>query len=134
MRNVVGLTVGLALLASATPALAADATGQERALYLKYCGACHGPHGKGDGIAGTFMRPKPIDLTQIAKQNGGEFPFERTMQVIDGRRTVRAHGDADMPVWGEVLSEQTAGSAQRRGVVNGTLTMITDYIRSIQEK
>ena len=134
MRNVVGITLALGLVVAALPALAADATSQERALYLKYCGACHGPHGKGDGIAGTFMRPKPADLTQIAKQNGGEFPFEHTMQVIDGRRTVRAHGDPDMPVWGEVLSENAAGSAQRRGVVNGTLTMITDYIRSIQEK
>jgi mono/diheme cytochrome c family protein len=133
MRKVVGITLALGLVAISLPALAADATPQERTLYLKYCGACHGPRGKGDGIAGTFMRPKPADLTQIAKQNGGEFPFERTMQVIDGRRTVRAHGDPNMPVWGEVLSEQTEGSA-RRGVVNGTLTMITDYIRSIQEK
>jgi mono/diheme cytochrome c family protein len=103
-------------------------------MYLKYCGACHGPGGKGDGIAGTFMRPKPADLTQIARKNGGEFPFERTMEVIDGRRTVRAHGDPDMPVWGEVLSAEHGGSLHRRAIVRGTLTLITEHLRTIQEK
>jgi hypothetical protein len=50
------------------------------------------------------MRPKPANLTQIAKKNA--FPALRTMEIIDGRKTVRAHGDPDMPVWGEVLSEE----------------------------
>jgi mono/diheme cytochrome c family protein len=105
-----------------------------RALYLRYCGACHGPGGKGDGVAGTFMRPKPIDLTQIAKKNGGTFPFEETMRIIDGRTTVRAHGDPDMPVWGEVFRDHPAWEMTRRAGVRGTLMLITDHLRSIQEK
>jgi mono/diheme cytochrome c family protein len=104
-----------------------------RTMYVKYCGACHGPAGKGDGIAGTFMRPKPADLTQIAKKNGGKFSFEATMHVIDGTDTPRAHGDPDMPVWGEVLREQSA-APDRRADVKQKLMQITDYLRSIQEK
>ena len=134
MRRVLLPVGSLALLLLAAPSRAADAENPGKALYLKYCGACHGPAGKGDGIAGTFMRPKPADLTQIAKKNGGAFPAQRTMEIIDGRKTVRAHGDPDMPVWGEVLSEELSGSLHRRAMVKGTLTLITDYIGSIQEK
>jgi mono/diheme cytochrome c family protein len=120
------------LLAAGSASLAADDT--SKAMYLKYCGACHGPSGKGDGIAGTFMRTKPTDLTQIAKRNGGEFPFRRTLEIIDGRKTIRAHGDPDMPVWGEVLDDRMAGDLHRRAMVKGTLTLIVDYIESIQGK
>jgi mono/diheme cytochrome c family protein len=115
-------------------AAAAEPEHPGKASYLKYCGACHGPAGKGDGVAGTFMRPKPTDLTQIAKAKGGEFPFQHTMEVIDGRSAVRAHGDPDMPVWGQVLTDQTPEGQQKRTVVKGTLTLITEYLRSIQEK
>ena len=111
---------------------ATDAPGKE--TYVRYCGACHGPEGKGDGIAGSLMHPKPIDLTQIAKKNGGEFPFMRVMETIDGRNSVRAHGDPQMPVWGEILNEQASSDTTRRAEVRGRLMAITDYVRSIQEK
>jgi mono/diheme cytochrome c family protein len=105
-----------------------------RETYVRYCGACHGPDGKGDGIAGTFMRPKPIDLTQIAKQNKGEFPSARVMATIDGRNTVRAHGDPQMPVWGEILVDQASSPMARQNEARGKVMAITDYIRSIQQK
>jgi mono/diheme cytochrome c family protein len=111
---------------------AEDAPGKE--TYVRYCGACHGPEGKGDGIAGTFMRPKPVDLTQIAKKNKGEFPFMRVMETIDGRNTVRAHGDPQMPVWGEIFTDQANSPTSRQNEVRAKVMAITDYIRSIQEK
>ena len=104
-----------------------------RALYLRYCGACHGPEGKGDGVAGTFMRPKPTDLTQIARRNHGTFPFAQVMADIDGTHTVRAHGDPDMPVWGEVFGDESTWDAARRADVRGKLLVITDYVQHIQE-
>lgn len=129
----------IALLPLVAPLLftapaAGEADDPGRALYLRYCGACHGPNGKGDGIAGTFMRPKPADLTQIAKKHKGEFPFQETMEIIDGRNTVRAHGDSDMPVWGEVFRDHPAWEMTRRAGVRGTLMLITEHLRSIQEK
>ncbi|MGH7894397.1 MAG: c-type cytochrome [Candidatus Binatia bacterium] len=122
----------LLAVASARTASAADAGGPQRAMYLRYCGACHGPGGKGDGIAGSFMRPKPPDLTQIAKQSGGTFPLKKVMRYVDGTDDVRAHGDPDMPVWGEVFRDQS-GDATRRAEVQGKLLLITEYLQSIQE-
>jgi mono/diheme cytochrome c family protein len=123
-----------ACLALASPAGAADDS-PSHAVYLQYCGACHGPTGKGDGVAGTFMTPKPKDLTRFAKDNHGEFPFMRVMRVIDGRDSVRAHGDPDMPVWGEIFSADTAGSTLGKRIeVQGKLMLLTDYLRSVQEK
>jgi len=124
----------VALAAVATAALAAEpAASPERAAYLRYCGACHGPQGQGDGVAGSFMRPKPKDLTQIAKENGGTFPFTKTMAAIDGTKEVRAHGDPDMPVWGEIF-RQGAAEPTRNVEVKGKLMLITQYLQSIQAK
>jgi mono/diheme cytochrome c family protein len=128
------MAAGAALLIVASAAGAAEREDPGKAAYLKYCGACHGPAGKGDGIAGTFMQPKPTDLTQIAKSNGGAFPYQRTMDTIDGRNAVRAHGDPDMPVWGQVLSEHAGMGHEARGAVKGTISLITNYIGSIQDK
>ncbi len=37
-----------------------------KALFVQYCGACHGPSGKGDGAAAAALNPKPRDLTDKA--------------------------------------------------------------------
>ena len=134
MRLIPMMVLAAAAALAASPVHAADSDDPGRAMYLRYCGACHGPSGHGDGIAGTFMRPKPADLTELAKQNKGEFPFLRVMGVIDGRDSVRAHGDPQMPVWGEVFADQASWAMDRRAEVRGKLMVITDYLRSIQAK
>ena len=129
-------TLLLAVLLAASLARAAGSgadTEPTRALYLRYCSACHGPNGRGDGIAGTFMRPKPIDLTTIARENGGTFPFERVRASIDGTKTVGPHGDPDMPVWGEMFHEEAGWDATRRAETRSKLLLLTDYVRSIQQ-
>lgn len=137
-KNVVMLRMPLATLSVLglllpPQGLAGGAAPPGRVLYLRYCGACHGPDAKGDGVAGTFMRPKPTDLTRIAARNDGTFPFTRVMADIDGTNTVRAHGDPDMPVWGEVFRDESTWDAARRADVRGKLLVITDYLQTIQE-
>jgi hypothetical protein len=129
----IGAAVAAGLLL-ATGARGADEAEVAKTTYLRYCGACHGPGGKGDGIAGTFMRPKPTDLTQIAKRNGGKFPFEPVLRKIDGRDDVRAHGDPEMPVWGEIFAREVPSSASPHAPVQGKLLLITTHLQSIQEK
>ncbi len=129
-----GLLVLGGFLAGAATAYAAEPETPGKWLYLKYCSACHGTEGRGDGVASGFMRPKPTDLTQIAKNAGGEFPFVPTMQAIDGTKTIRAHGDANMPVWGEMFRPEPSAPMERRVEVQGKLMLITDYLRSIQQK
>jgi len=135
------LFVGVALLLGGLrPVRADDAQDANRLLYLRYCGACHGPHGKGDGTVGTLFQTKPTDLTQIAKKHGGEFPTAEIEMVIDGRTATGAHGAPDMPVWGEVLREEAATSGSQAGWQSANqdarrkLAFITAYIKSIQEK
>lgn len=120
----------LAAALAAAPVDAADDPG--RAAYLRYCGACHGPDGKGDGVAGSLMSPKPIDLTQIAKAHGGEFPFQQVVADIDGTTTVRAHGDAAMPVWGDVFKAEPGWEMSRRAEVKARIALIANHVRSLQ--
>lgn len=117
----------------------ADEAGDKRLaegaqLYRKYCGACHGLSGEGDGVVSSLMRPAPTDLTVAARGNGGDYPFKRVMNQTDGTTAIRAHGDPNMPVWGEVLSEPTHEDGQRRADVQGRTLLIVRYLESIQKK
>jgi mono/diheme cytochrome c family protein len=119
------------LLAVGTLAGATEPAGE--VVYQRYCGACHGPHGEGDGLAGTFITPKPPDLTKLAARDGGTFRTMAIMLYVDGTETVRAHGDPAMPVWGEIFRLEAADPATRRSEVQGKLLLITEYLRSIQK-
>jgi mono/diheme cytochrome c family protein len=124
----------LGLLTAPAAGAAEPAADPGHAMYLRYCGACHGSAGKGDGVAGSFMTPKPTDLTQIAAKHGGTFPFQGVMAYIDGTNDVRQHGDPAMPVWGETFRAESAWDMGRRVEIQGKLMLITDYVRSIQTK
>jgi mono/diheme cytochrome c family protein len=135
-RTLPSLALAVTLVISGSTGIvsAAGTDHPGRSVYLRYCGACHGPNAKGDGLAGTFMNPKPTDLTIIAKQNGGPFPFQQVMEEIDGTTTVRAHGDPTMPVWGYVFRDESTWDAAQRAHVRGRLMVITDYLQSIQQQ
>ena len=126
------------LLGGSSPARASDEA--NRLLYLRYCSACHGRSGKGDGLVGTLLQTRPTDLTQIAKKHGGEFPTGEVEMVIDGRTTVRAHGAPDMPVWGEEFRQEAATSGAQSSWQSANqesrrkIAFIASYIKSIQEK
>jgi mono/diheme cytochrome c family protein len=105
-----------------------------KARYLKYCASCHGPGGKGDGVASGLFTKKPIDLTQIAKKNGGEFPTMQMINIVNGKQTLRAHGDPDMPVWGEVLGRQETDSMGSKEEVELKILSIVNYIKTLQKK
>ncbi len=40
-------------------------------VYATYCALCHGPQGKGDGVAGRGLKPPPRDFTKGAWRYGG---------------------------------------------------------------
>lgn len=127
------LAAGVLLLAG--PAVRAeDDSPQGKQLFIKYCGSCHGPDGKGDGYLSGSLKQKPANLTLIAKKNGGKFPEQTVMRFIDGTTDVRAHGNPDMPVWGEVFKQQIASSPTQQAEIRATILSIVNYIGSIQEK
>jgi len=148
--------VALAMVAGFGGAAAADdpavALGQK--LYTQYCASCHGADGKGNGPEAAKLDPKPGDLTQIAKKNGGKFPFYETMLLISGRSATaqdqntdlpglspgnipKAHGDPKMPVWGEVFSREELSKGTSMDLqmqATGKIMLITEYLQSIQAK
>jgi len=119
----------LLLVLSAVPVHAAEQPG--RSLYLRYCAACHGRQGHGDGPVAPALGEKPTDLTQLAATHGEEFPLQAVVDAIDGTRTVRAHGVSEMPVWGEVFLPDRA-SPKEKVAGRGKIIAIADYLRSLQ--
>lgn len=135
MKRVGVAAVGLvAALAMPFCAEAQGENPQSKEMFERYCGTCHGADGTGTGVMSGFLRKKPADLTQISRKNGGEFPFHQTMRFIDGTEDVRAHGDPDMPVWGEVFRHETAGSPSQQAEIRTKILLITQYVQSIQEE
>lgn len=132
MRTMALVAAMVSVLMVGSVARAADADNPNHAAYLKYCGACHGPAGKGDGIIAPLMSPKPTDLTLLAKQHGGEFDALAVYKSISGTDMTKAHGSSEMPVWGEELRHEVGGSDPRTAEV--TLAKIVNYLRSIQQK
>lgn len=66
-------------------------------IYSRYCTACHGAGGKGDGIAAAAFNPKPADFTAES------FQTSRTDAEL---ATVIAEGKKQMPPFGEQLSAE----------------------------
>jgi mono/diheme cytochrome c family protein len=117
--------------AKAPTAVDASRAFQGQVIYQRYCGACHGPQGKGDGQIASGLRTKPTDLTRLAARNKNVFPYEKVARAIDGRDTVRMHGPSDMPVWGEVFGKTQGTEAAD---TQEAVARITHYVWSIQPK
>jgi mono/diheme cytochrome c family protein len=122
-----------------SPAAIAQDTYLGSQEFIASCAACHGITGKGDGEVAKSLTKKPADLTILAKMNGGEYPFVRVFEVIDGRKEVPAHGSRDMPVWGDRFEAELDASARHPLVgseilVSSRINDLVDFIGSIQEK
>ena len=114
--------------------------------YRISCLSCHGAGGRGDGPMAKFLTIKPTDLTQLANNNGGQYPglkagrypFARVFQIIDGRTVVSGHGDRAMPVWGSRYLIEESGKygpylGAHEQVVRGRILELVYYIQSIQQ-
>src|SRR5208282_5875965 len=71
--------------------------------YVEYCASCHGEDAKGRGPAAAALKTPPPDLTALAKQHGGKFPYEYVAGVVRFGKPISAHGSSDMPVWGPIF-------------------------------
>ena len=114
----------------------ADVSEVGKKLYLENCASCHGTDGKGGGIMTRYLKIRPADLTTLAKNNKGVFPYKKVSRVIDGRRTVRAHGETNMPVWGNVFktlegAPKDAVKAERFAA--GRTATLTLYLAELQK-
>ena len=103
-------------------------------LYQRFCAACHGPQGHGDGPVASDMNVEVPDITRIAKRRGGSFPVETIRRVIDGRDVHPAHGTRSMPVWGYEfrLANGTSGKTEQQA--DQLIDRLVLYIQSIQSR
>jgi mono/diheme cytochrome c family protein len=100
-------------------------------LFGTYCATCHGISGRGNGPVAEQMRKTPPDLTKYTARNGGAFPIERLRQIIDGHG-VAAHGDREMPVWGDAFRSARGGLSPE--AVKARIDAIVRYLGAIQER
>jgi mono/diheme cytochrome c family protein len=101
-------------------------------LYVRYCASCHGLRGEGDGPVAPFFKLQPPDLTRIARRHGGEFPSEEMHKIIDGRKSLPAHGTRNMPVWGLEFTAAEAGKAPTEAQTRTLISRLVEYLRSLQ--
>jgi mono/diheme cytochrome c family protein len=123
------LLVSLCLFTSSLKAADSD---QAQKLYTQYCSSCHGKDGKGNGPVSSHLRIKVPDLTVLKKKNNGTYPLDHVLSTIDGRRTVRGHGDRDMPVWGEVFQKELEKERYKELTTLLKAKTIAEYVGTLQ--
>lgn len=97
-------------------------------LYRRYCASCHGIDGAGDGPVAVTLSTRPTDLRRL------DADVAALMQAIDGRRSIRAHGEAEMPVWGHVLEGTHAGNGHRGRTALHEVQAIAEHVRSLRAR
>ena len=80
--------LGLLVVSPHVGSAAGDAA-RGKALYEKFCVACHGPQGKGDGPAGRMLKPPAADFTSAGSQKKSAATFT---QVIENGKPGTAMG------------------------------------------
>lgn len=99
----------------------AEAIGRGSATYARFCSACHGPEGRGDGPGAGQLDPRPRDFTE------GRFRFRSTLsgqppRSADLESVVRrGRAGTAMPSFGGLLSE-------------GEIADVVRFVRSLDSR
>ena len=139
---IAGLAAGLAGAAQA------EDSDIGKAEFQSSCASCHGIDAKGKGPVSDLLKVPPPDLTVLARNNNGVFPTNAAYEIINGMKTVPAHGTREMPIWGERFNPiinlphavdpsywKLAGPEQSPEVVVRTrILVVIDYLNRIQQK
>ena len=133
-KVLVGAALGVAFSGAAWAEARAELGKQE---YESNCVACHGATGKGDGYFAQYLKLPIPDLTTIQQRNGGVFPTDRMIEIVDGRQALAGHGPRSMPIWGTTYTEK-ASSYYRGEAYNSEqfvrvrILALTDYLYQLQ--
>ena len=93
----------IAVSQTLSPAAEKGDAAKGKETFQNTCVPCHGPEGKGDGVAAAALNPKPRNLTDAAYMS---------TKTDDHLHKVISEGGASvglspmMAAWGGVLSEQ----------------------------
>ncbi|MEO0939104.1 MAG: cytochrome c [Pseudomonadota bacterium] len=98
------------------------------------CAVCHGVDGTGAGVASLGLGGPPPDLTLLSAQNGGVFPRDYVMSVIDGF-TRQSHPHTAMPEFGAEDMGPTV-QVEQDGIstpIPSDLIALANYLETIQQ-
>lgn len=137
-KRIGGAIILALIIGGPANALAAEKGDIGKNEYETNCILCHGKNLKG-GPYVEFLKATPPDLSQLSKNNGGVFPFERVYGVIDGRQEVKAHGPRDMPIWGKDYQVKAAEyyfdmNYDANAYVRARIFALIDYLNRMQNK
>ena len=125
-------------LGALTPTVVAEEEKTRKAMldigreeFQESCSACHGADASGRGeLANKLVKP-PKDLTMIAENNGGTFPFWRVFDIIAGDTKVEDHDTSQMPLFSERMRGQESAGIFPPAPLR--VLALTHYLESIQE-
>jgi len=100
-----------------------------RQMYASYCAPCHGVDGRGHGPASAALTTVPTDLTVLSKNHHGTFPDTHIVAVLQFGSVIPAHGSAQMPVWGPILSKMAKLNPEERQL---RISNLSRYIQTMQ--
>ena len=107
-------------------------SGQE--MYKTYCAVCHGVDGRGNGPAVPALKVPPGDLTTLSLRNGGTYPWARVQATLTfGAGTTPAHGSAEMPVWGHLLTTLHPSGRDSAMLTLQRIHNLSNYMKQIQQ-
>jgi mono/diheme cytochrome c family protein len=121
--------------ASGTVVVPVDKTPADsgKQMYASYCASCHGAYGKGDGPVGLALKQPPADLTVLSRNNGGKFPTQHVVAILQFGSQASAHGNAEMPVWGPVFG-RLDGNQPQPAMKSLRISNVAHYIETLQVK
>ena len=133
MRNVVlgFVLIGLNLVVPAALAQGFAAYSGEE-LFQRFCAACHGAEGRGNGPVASSLAVLVPDLTRLYQRRGNTFPAAEIREVIDGRSIVIAHGTRFMPVWGYEFWVEEGADIVAEEEARIMIDRLVNFLESIQ--
>ena len=123
----------LVLLCFFSPLARGAGVDQGQKLYLQYCSSCHGKDGRGNGTVTPYLKLKVPDLSLLKKNHKGIYPLSDVMAAIDGSRAIRAHGDRQMPVWGEAFRKEVEKEKYTELTALLKAKVIAEYVAILQK-
>lgn len=103
-------------------------------LFNNLCSSCHGVGGRGDGPAARALDKGVPDLTTLAAKNDGVYMHKKVKLIISGENRELAHGNIDMPIWGQQFMYVRPGwsTFQREAFARRKINSIDTYLESLQ--
>jgi mono/diheme cytochrome c family protein len=102
-------------------------------MFVSYCASCHGVDGKGSGPVALSLQKQPADLSALSRNNGGKFPTQHLIAILQFGSQAAAHGTAEMPVWGPIFGRMD-GKDRESTMKSLRISNVTRYIETLQVK